>query len=307
MNLLESLKVSLGALAAHKMRSLLTMLGIVIGVAAVISLMSIGRGVEASITERIQGMGSNLLFVRPGATTTGGVRAQQGSSATLTVQDAKALASSTSLPSIVQVAPEMAAFQQIVAGRQNVRSRIMGVGPEYAALRNFLVAEGEFITQPNMDAKSLVAVLGSNVAFNLFGPDNSPLGQFIRIRQRNFRVIGVLASKGGTSMGLEDDMVIVPLTTMQTRIYSASSTQGNSVGTIYLQVAEGADIAAAKEEAAQVLRERHRITGEDDFTITSQEDIIGTLTQVTQTLTLFLGAIAGISLLVGGIGIMNIM
>jgi putative ABC transport system permease protein len=304
MNVTESIRVAIRSLNANKMRSALTMLGIIIGVAAVIALLSIGRGAQVAITSQIQGIGTNLLFIRPGSTEQGGLRTAQGSAQTLTLEDAQALAS---VPQVAAVAPEVGAFGQIVYLGNNVNSRVTGVTPEYLNVRNYELAEGEFIQDSNVTARSTVAVLGANIAADLFqGQD--PVGQSIRINGIGFRVVGVLASKGGTGFGSQDDVVMVPLTTVQSRLFGRNRFRGgNGVETINVQVAEASQINIAIQGIGDVLRERHHVTYEDDFTIQSQQDILNTANQVTGVLTLFLGGIAAISLVVGGIGIMNIM
>ncbi|MBI2304284.1 MAG: ABC transporter permease [Chloroflexi bacterium] len=307
MNLLESFNVAFRGLMANKLRSSLTVLGIIIGVGAVISLMGVGRGAQATITSSIQSMGTNLLFVRPGAVREGGVQSAQGQRPTLTLEDAQALADPVAAPAVALVAPENQFFGQVVAGGQNVNTRILGVTPEYEGVRNFRVSDGEFVTQQQIAARSLVVVLGANVAETLFG-DLSPVDQRIKINNRQFQVIGVLEKKGGTGMGNQDDLVVIPITTLQFRLMAQRTAQGGqTVASINVQVARAEDMALAKEQLAAILRTRHRIAGQDDFTITSQDEILGAFAQVTGVLTLFLGSIAGISLLVGGIGIMNIM
>ncbi|MEK7682142.1 MAG: ABC transporter permease [Chloroflexota bacterium] len=200
MNILESLSIALQALGSNKLRSSLTVLGIVIGVAAVISLMSIGRGSQASVTSAVQAVGSNLLFVRSGAQTVAGVRGQQGSVQTLTLDDAEALADPITASAVAKVAPELTTGARIVAQGQNVSTRVVGVTPDYVDVRSLSLAEGSFITDQNMQARSAVIVLGATVAQNLFG-DSSPIDQTIRVSNRPFRVIGVLAPKGGSFMG----------------------------------------------------------------------------------------------------------
>ena len=307
MNLSHNLIIAFEGLKANKLRSVLTMLGIIIGVGAVIVLMSIGTGTQATVTARITSLGTNLVFVRPGAAQQDGVRQAQGSAASLTLEDAEALADPTRVPAAELVAPEVQSFGQVVAGSINVNSRVLGVTETYSAARNYNVAEGEFILAQNVNAKSLVAVLGSNVANSLF-PNTSALEQRIKINQIQFRVVGVLESKGGTGMGAQDDVVMVPITTAMTRLSRQRTTQGGqTVSTINVKVVSEKQVDAAKEQITAVLRERHRITVDDDFTVTSQEDTLATLNQITGVFTAFLGSIAGISLLVGGIGIMNIM
>ncbi len=308
MKLWESIRLAWHSLGANKLRSALTTLGIIIGVAAVIALLSLGRGVQTSITSQIQSIGTNLLYVRPGAQTQGGVRAEVGSAVTLTLDDARALADPANVPSAVAVAPQVNSFGQVVALGQNVRTQVLGVTPEYAQVRNYQVLSGEFIQASHVTARSAVAVLGYTTAANLFGEPESAVGQSIRINGQPFRVIGVLASKGTIGPFSQDDLVMVPLTTVQTRLFRGANVRGSdSVSLISVQVADASLINQATQEIAETLRQRHRVLYEDDFTISSQQDVLNTALQITGALTLFLGGIAAISLLVGGIGIMNIM
>ena len=293
MSLNVVLMTAISSLAANKLRASLTLLGIVIGVAAVISLLSIGRGAQDEITERIQSLGTNLLFVRPGGTFEGGVFGGQGSASTLTLEDAYALQDEIFAPSVLAVAPELNTGGQLVAGRENTFTQIVGVTPEYQFVREFTVASGQFVTNNHLERSAQVMVLGSSVAENLFGFSN-PVGQPVRVNGRQFTVIGVLESKGSGFFGSFDDQVLVPITTVYNRLSSTRTTQGGvSVQTINVQVVDVAAMDSALAEVATVLRLRHRITDTDEET--------------TNTFILFLGAIAGISLLVGGIGIMNIM
>jgi len=313
MNVLESIRIALQALTANKLRAALTMLGIIIGVGAVIALMSIGQGVQASVTQQIQAIGPNIVFVTPGAIQQGGVQSAQGQAATLTSEDAEALSDPLAAPDIAAVAPSFTSRAQIVYSGNNVNSQVNGVTPEYALVRNYKVSDGSFITKQQVDALSRVAVLGATVANNLFDGED-PIGKTIKINQSNFQVIGVLESKGGASIaggfGSQDDVVFVPITTAQRRLFGGARGfgVGQRVSTIYVSAASESQVNAAITEIAAVLRERHKLTyQQDDFTIISQQDILGAFTQITTILTAFLGAIAGISLLVGGIGIMNIM
>ena len=307
MNLVTIFRTSLLSLGSNKLRAGLTLLGIVIGVAAVISLMAIGRGVQQSITDRIQSLGTNLLFVRPGQAIQGGVFGGQGSATTLTLDDAYALLDPVFAPNVALVAPELTTSAQVVAGRENTSTQIVGVTPEYSVVRNFPVASGQFISPVHVQNSSQVVVLGSAVAETLFG-FRDPVGQAIRINGRQFQVIGVLESKGSSGFGSSDDRVMVPVTTSYYRLASQRTAQGGvNVQTVNVQVNNVDDIDAAMREVATVLRLRHRITGEDDFIVSSQQDTIETLEETTNTFVVFLGAIAGISLLVGGIGVMNIM
>ncbi|MCX5995596.1 MAG: ABC transporter permease [Chloroflexi bacterium] len=310
MNLAKIVRTALTALTTNKMRSALTVLGIIIGVTAVITLMSIGRGSQASITSNIESLGTNLVFVRAGSSSQGMVRGAQGSAATLTLEDAEALADPELAPSVASVAPQVSTFAQIVAGGENTNTQILGVTPEYQSVRNYQVADGEFISDAQVEAKSMVAVLGSDVAETLFGSETSPVGQYIKINGRQFKVIGVLQSKGGTGFGSQDDIVLAPISTVQYRLSSQrTASGGKTVQTINVQVVSTDQTDAAIQQITSILRERHNIASgeDDDFTISSQQETIEALQESTQVWVLLLGAIAGISLLVGGIGIMNIM
>jgi putative ABC transport system permease protein len=306
MNLMESVRIALRSLAANKLRSALTMLGIIIGVAAVISLMGVGRGATAAIDSQINSMGTNLLFVSPGSTTQSGVKTAQGSAQTLTYEDALALLDPDNLPSVAAVAPQVEAFGQVVYMGNNVNTRIAGVTADYSPVRNYTVQDGEFITEAHVQARSLVAVIGANVASSLF-EDTSAIGQSIRINNITFKVIGVLTAKGGSGMGNQDDQILVPITTAMTRLSRTRSGSGNVISQISVQVVDDKHMDAAIEQISAVLRERHSIRYDDDFTVRSQQDMLESATAITGVLTLFLGGVAGISLLVGGIGIMNIM
>lgn len=307
MSPLTILRTALSSVGANKLRSGLTLLGIVIGVAAVISLMAIGRGAQQAITANIAALGTNLLFVRPGSTNQGGVSGGQGSASTLTLDDAYALLDPLYAPSVAAVAPELRASGQVVAGSKNTRTQVVGVTPEYQFVRNVPVASGQFVTWGQVDNRSEVAVLGSRVSETLFGFQD-PVGQTVRISGRQFKIIGVLKSMGGGAQGLFDDQVLVPITTVYYRLASQRTTQGGvTVQTVNVQVRSSDAMDSAVQQIATVLRLRHRITSTDDFTVTSQEATIETLQATTNTFVVFLGAIASISLLVGGIGIMNIM
>ena len=302
-----TLRIALASLGANKLRAGLTLLGIVIGVAAVISLMSIGRGVQETITSRIQTLGTNLLFVRPGGVSQGGVSQGLGSAATLTLDDAYALVDPVFSPSVSAVAPELRTRGQVVAGRNNTSTQVVGVTPQYEFVRNFPVSSGEFISAGQLESNAQVAVLGAGVAETLFG-FRDPVGQKVRINRRQFRVIGVLESKGSGFLGSLDDQVLVPITTAYYRLSSQRTAQGGiNVDSINVKMPDVQSMDAALQEIVMVLRLRHRITEDDDFTVTSQQEAIEALEETTDTFVIFLGAIAGISLLVGGIGIMNIM
>jgi putative ABC transport system permease protein len=307
MNLLESARIALRSLSANKLRSTLTMLGIIIGVAAVIALMGIGRGAQAAIDSQINSMGTNLLFVSPGSTSQAGVRTAQGSAETLTYEDALALADPQQAPAVAAVAPQVQAFGQVVYQGNNVNTQIVGVTADYGPVRNYAVQEGDFITQANVQAKSAVAVIGSNVASELFTGGQDPVGQSVRINNIPFRVAGVLVTKGGGGFGNQDDQILVPLTTAMARLQRGRAGAGSTVSQISVQVTSPSQMDAAIQQISDILRQRHHVLYQDDFTVRSQADLLSSANQITGVLTLFLGGVAGISLLVGGIGIMNIM
>ncbi|MFQ5854366.1 MAG: ABC transporter permease [Anaerolineae bacterium] len=307
MNFIESIRIALRSLSANRLRSFLTMLGVIIGVAAVIAMLSIGRGAQAAITAQIQGLGTNLLFVQPGSTSRGGIRTATGSASTLTLEDANALANPVNAPSVALVAPEVTRFGQVVAQGQNANVRVTGVTEEYQWVRNTPLQAGDFIVTRHVQAQSAVAVLGSQLAADLFG-EFDPIGQTIYLNRVALRVIGVLASKGGTGFFNPDEGMFVPITTAQRRLLGGQFFRGGrTVSSINVQVADETLMDAAVEELSEVLRQRHRVTYEDDFRIMSQQDFLSAVTQVTGIMTLFLAGIAAISLVVGGIGIMNIM
>jgi putative ABC transport system permease protein len=297
---------ALDNLSINKLRSILTVLGIVIGVAAVIAMLSIGRGVEASITSRIESIGTNLVYVTPGSSSQSGVRTAAGSASTLTMDDAQAL---TQLENVVAVAPQTTSFAQIVYQGQNVNTRLLGITPSYQDLASLTMADGTFITSANQENRSLVVVLGSTVAESLFGTTSGVVGKSIRMNGQPFKVVGVLNSKGGTGFLNQDDQVFVPLSTALYRLVGGNRFRGSSV--IQQITVKASDAKAVNQVVAnvtQAMRSLHgTVQGADDFTVTSQQAALDTATQISDILTLFLGGIAGISLAVGGIGIMNIM
>jgi putative ABC transport system permease protein len=303
MNLIESVRIALRSVSANKLRSGLTMLGIIIGVMAVITMLSIGRGMQTTVTAQINSIGTNLLFVRPGNTQQGGVR-QQESAATLTREDANALAT---LPNVTSVAPEIDGFGQVAYMGNNAVGRILGVTPEYQYAMNANVASGEFVSAANVQARAAVVVLGAGIAQTLFDTAD-PIGSNVRINGQNFRVIGVMEPKGGTGFMNTDTQIYVPITTAGSRLVGAARFRGGDVvSTVNVRITDTSVQDSVVQDISDVLRERHRTQFQDDFTIQSQQDILNTLTQITDAFTIFLGGIAGISLIVGGIGIMNIM
>jgi putative ABC transport system permease protein len=307
MNPATVINTALFAVTASKLRSGLTLLGVVIGVAAVITLMAIGRGTQERITSNIQALGTNLVFIQPGATNNQGVAGALGTAATLTLDDANALVDPVFAPAVAAVAPELRASGRIVAGRQNTQTQVVGVTPDYQQVRNFPVQYGRFISSADVSKADVVVVLGSRVSDILYG-QRDPTGATLRISGREFTVVGVLKSKGGGAQGFLDNQVLVPITTAYYRLSNQRTTRGGvSVQSINVEVRTAGLMDEAPQQIAAVLRLRHRLTGDDDFTITSQQETIDALRQTTETFVVFLGAIAGISLLVGGIGIMNIM
>jgi putative ABC transport system permease protein len=303
MTIWQAFLEALESLSGNKLRSGLTVLGIVIGVAAVIAMLAVGKGAQESITGSINNIGTNLLVVFPGAK-------DQDRFRPLTMRDADALRDQLAAPSIEAVAPTLESIGgEVTFGGQQTTSQFLGVTPEYFQVRNVNLAEGEFITEAHLLGRASVVLLGPEVAETLFGHADGVTGETVRIQGQPFRVIGVLESKGGGAFGSEDNQVIVPLTTAKARLLGPKSGQaGDRIDVIYVQAASGEVVSQTMEEIAQILRTRHRITGGiDDFTIFTQQDLLAEAESITNVLTIFLGGIAGISLLVGGIGIMNIM
>lgn len=298
----ESVKIALDALVSNKLRSILTMLGIIIGVGAVIAMVSIGMGVRDKISNSIASLGSNLIIVMPGASSSSGVRGAAGTKTTLTLKDAQAIA--RDVDGIAAIAPSVSSQYQMVAGNMNWTTSVQGTTPEYMEVRNVSVEAGSFITNDDLNARNRVAVIGATVASNLFENIN-PVGQSIRINNAPFTVIGVLASKGQSAGGQDqDDTVIIPLTTAQERMMGITHVQSISV-----QAASSETVDQVQTGITSLLRARHGITGdqENDFTVRNLASVMETAQETTATITMLLGSIAGISLLVGGIGIMNIM
>ena len=307
MTITESIRIALGALLSNKLRAILTMLGIIIGVAAVITLMSVGKGVELLVQESFESIGTNLLYVFPGSLQ-GSTSSQQPE---LSMGDYQAIADPFLVPDALSVAPELSSRADVVAGRRDIRTEVAGVTPDYASVRNKNVSLGDFITDGDVNARSRVAVLGSRAYENLFEESTYPIGQTIKINRIAFRVVGVLEEQGGAAFGTEDNVIYVPLTTAQTRLYPwFRSRRGDALlSAVYVQVAGESLMDQTAQDITNLLRQRHDITfrDEDDFTIINQTDLVSIFGDITGVLTIFLGAIAAISLLVGGIGIMNIM
>ena len=300
MNLRASIRIAMRALASNPLRSLLTMLGVIIGVGAVVAMVAIGQGARASVTQQVQALGSNLLTVFAGIVQFGGV-ARGDQVRTMTLEDADAIRKE--VPGVIGVSAEFSRTAQVTFRSENTNTQVSGVTPEFQAVRNFYPAEGQFFTDGDMRSRAKVAVVGKTVATRLF-TDANPIGQRIKIRGITFEVIGVMEEKGATGFSDRDDVVFVPLTTAQRRLFGVTH-----VRTIQVQVATAEDMTEAQAALTEVLRTRHRLrpSEDNDFTVRSQADILQAFTGVSQTMTVLLGGIAAVSLIVGGIGIMNIM
>jgi putative ABC transport system permease protein len=302
MRILQTIPSALGALRANKGRSVLTTLGIIIGVAAVIAIVALGEGASASVSSQLQGLGTNLLTIMPGSSSSFGARAGAGSATSLKPADATAVAEK--IQGLSGSSPVASGSAQLIAGNQNWSTRVQAVLPQYLTINDWKIASGsEFTTQDNTNSAN-VAVIGSTVATNLFPTGASPIGQLIRIRNVPFTVVGVLASKGSSGFGDQDDTVMIPFQTGQVRLFGATS-----INQIVVQVADASQITTVSDEISQLLRQRHQLgaSASDDFTIRNNSDIISRVSSVGDTLTMLLGGVAAVSLVVGGIGIMNIM
>ena len=300
MNLGQAILEALESLSANKMRSSLTILGIVIGVAAVIAMLAVGAGAQNTITGSISGIGTNLLFVFSGNTSEE-VRNPQ----LLTIGDANAMSDAFQAPSVAAVAPVIQGSREITFAREKKTVTIQGVTPEYGSVRNVSLLEGSFITDDHILGRASVVVIGTEVADTLFGHREGLIGEVIRIEGQPFRIIGVQNSKGGSSFGSQDNVVLIPFSTAQTRLIRRTRER---VDVIFVQATTADTVPAAANEISDILRQRHRTAiGLDDFSVLSQQDFVATARTITGVLTIFLGGVAAISLLVGGIGIMNIM
>ena len=305
MNIIEVVRVAIRSLAANKLRSGLTMLGMVIGVAAVIALVAAGAGTQAQVTEQFESLGSNLLSISSGAVSFRGVSRGATSAQTLTNDDVEAIARlATSLSAI---APQYSISAQVVYGNKNTQTTVLGVTPDYLTVRNYQVARGRFIDSLDLTNQAKVAVLGATVAEDLFGETLvDPLGKTIKINRQNYQIVGLLASKGAGGFQNLDDQVFIPLGTAQIKFGGAGTT---SLQSINVQVVSADKMDWAKAELAAILRARHGLAASqpDDFTVSDQTQMVETVVEVTQTFTVLLSSIAAISLVVGGIGVMNIM
>lgn len=297
----ELLKMAWRSLAANKLRTFLTMLGVIIGVTSVIALVSVGMGVKKNVVDSISRLGSNMLIVMPGSPNRGGPRGAAGSMTTLTFDDAEAI--KNKIKNISYVSPTVNGSYQVVYGHENWNTTVTGVIPEYVAIQSLEIKSGLFFSQHDVDVRNRVAVIGSTVASNLFGEIN-PVGKKIRVGNAPYTIIGVLNSKGQSSGGQDqDDVVLIPLTTAQERLIGITY-----VRSINVQVSDADKMDEVQSNIEKLLRQRHRIRAgaEDDFNVRNLTTLMETMTSTTTMITLLLGAIAGISLIVGGVGIMNI-
>ena len=298
----ELLKMAALSLVANKLRTILTMLGIIIGVCAVIAMVSVGMGVKKNVVDSISRLGSNMLIVMSGSSNRGGVRGGAGSVQTLTYDDAEAI--KKRVKNIDYVSPTVQGSYQVVYGHENWSTTVTGVIPEYASIQSLTIQSGIFFTEHDVDVRNRVAVIGTTVATNLFGGVN-PVGKKIRVGNAPYTVIGLTASKGQSSNGQDqDDIVLIPLTTAQERLMGITY-----VRSVNVQVSSSDKMDEVQANIEKLLRQRHRIRegAEDDFNVRNLTSLMETMTQTTTMITLLLGSIAGISLVVGGIGIMNIM
>ncbi len=304
-NIPSTFKISIRALRVNKMRSALTMLGIIIGVGAVIAMVAVGSGASQKISEQISSMGSNLLIILPGATTSGGARMGAGSQPTLSMGDAEAILKEC--PAVADVGPVLSGVAQVVAGHLNWSTGITGTTPGMLAVRDWPLSSGRPFTDQDVKSATKVALLGQTVVDNLFG-DQNPIGQTIRIKNVPFIVIGVLAPKGQSAQGQDqDDAIYVPVTTAQKKLFGTQFP--GMVRIIMVKARSADDLPSAEKQINELLRQRHHIgqKQDNDFTVRNLTQIMQAQEQSTKVMTLLLGAIASVSLLVGGIGIMNIM
>jgi len=307
MNVWASMRIALNALRVNKMRSALTMLGIIIGVAAVITMIAVGGGAQARVEEQIKSLGSNLIIVLSGSVTSGGVRLGSGSQLTLSEEDAYAI--QREIPEVQASAPTLRGSAQIVAGNTNWSTVIMGITPEFLEARQWEIASGKSIEPADLAGATKVALLGTTVANALF-LDSDPVGQTIRIRKVPFTVIGVLAKKGQSLQGQDqDDIILMPISTARKRVLGATQAKQRSIGAIAVKIREGEDLGEAERQIKNLMRQRHRLQPgqDDDFSVRNLSEVLATQEQSSKVLALLLAAVASVSLFVGGIGIMNIM
>jgi putative ABC transport system permease protein len=301
MSIIMTFRIALKALNRNKMRTVLTMLGMIIGVGAVITMVALGRGAQATIEEQVKSAGTNVININAGNFTQGGVRQGQGMASSLTAEDAQAL---RQVPGVQYVSAGVNSRGQVIAGNQNWSTQVQGADVDIQPIRSWPTKYGSFFTQQDVSSAAKVAVLGTVVAENLFGPDVDPTGEIIRIRNQPFKVLGVMSSKGQGAFGQDqDDTIFAPYTTIQKKLQGQTHINNITIG------AETPDTAPVVVAIGEMLRLRHKLIASepDDFTIRTQEEIASLRTETTRTMTVLLAAIAGVSLVVGGIGIMNIM
>lgn len=299
----ESVQIAISALLSNKLRSILTMLGIIIGVASVITMLAIGQGSKRSIQAQISEMGSNIIMIHPGGERRGGVRMDPSEMQTLKLTDYESLRNETSF--LAAISPNVSSSGQLIAGNNNYPSSINGVGTEYLEIRQLSVEQGEMFTEADIQVSAKVCVIGQTIAENLFPNGQSPIGKVIRFNQVPFRVVGILKAKGYNSMGMDqDDIVLAPYTTVMKRLLAQTYLEGIFASALSEDMTD-----YATEEISTILRRNHKLqdSDADDFTIRSQQELSSMLNSTTDLMTTLLACIAGISLVVGGIGIMNIM
>ena len=303
MNAANLVKIALRALANNKLRGFLTMLGIIIGVASVITMLAIGQGSKKSIQAQISEMGSNMIMIQPGGDMFGGVRQSAEDMETLKLADYESIVNDTRY--VAAVSPSVNSSGQVVNGANNAPTTIYGISPDYMEIRRYEMEDGEMFTDQDIQTAAKVCVVGKTVVDNLFPGGENPVGKVIRFQKLPFRIVGVLKSKGYNSMGMDqDDLILAPYTTIQKKVLAITHLQGINCSALKEEYTD-----QAIEEITEILRQNHRLkaTDEDDFTIRSQQELSEMLTTTTDMMTMLLAAVAGISLLVGGIGIMNIM
>jgi putative ABC transport system permease protein len=302
MRILATFKIALRALRRNTLRTVLTMLGIVIGVGAVIAMVSIGNGAKAQVESQIASLGQNVILIFSGSTTRGGMNTGWGSAGTLSVDDADAIR--REIPSVLNVSAEVRTFTQVAAGNQNWLTQVLGESADYLEIRQWPLAEGAMFTEQDVRSSAKIAVIGQTTARQLFG-DNSPVGQIIRVKNSPFVIAGMLAPKGLSIMGSDqDDVLIVPYTSAMKRLVGTTTLRS-----IAAQASSAETLMDTQQQISELLRQRHRIMPgrDDDFTVRTQQEIAEAATATSKIMTVLLGAIASVSLLVGGIGIMNIM
>lgn len=303
MNLTNLFKIALRALANNKMRGFLTMLGIIIGVASVITMLAIGQGSKRSIQAEISEMGSNMIMIQPGGDIRGGVRQEASSMETLKLEDYQNIVDETRY--VAAVSPSVNSSGQVIYGANNAPTTIYGISPDYMEIRRYQVEDGEMFSDQDIAVAAKVCVVGKTVVDNLFPGGENPVGKVIRFQKLPFKIVGVLESKGYNSMGMDqDDLILAPYTTIQKKVLAITHLQGITCSALKEEYTE-----QAIDEISEILRRNHKLKADedDDFTIRSQQELSSMLTSTTDMMTVLLAAVAGISLLVGGIGIMNIM